>query len=137
MPPGPTREPALVEHVARHALMPVCGPDGETRWCWRADPAYWHKFERGIEQGPYPQPLQPRVPTVQFIAEQSHVASTDLPLDDEVARILLPACGHHVMLDRPLALVAALRSLLAVRSDEPRVGKEVCSPCRSRWSPYY
>src|SRR3546814_12888805 len=28
MPPGPTREPALVEHVARHALLPVCGQIG-------------------------------------------------------------------------------------------------------------
>ena len=47
MPPGPAREPALVEHVARHALMSIVGPEGETGWCWRGDPAYWHKFERG------------------------------------------------------------------------------------------
>jgi pimeloyl-ACP methyl ester carboxylesterase len=116
MPPGPAREPALVEHVARHAVTEVAGPDGEPGWCWRADPAYWDKFVSGIEQGPYPAPLRPRIPTAHIIAEQSHVAAAaaDLPLGEEVVRILLPESGHHVMLDRPLALVAALRGLLAV-----------------------
>jgi pimeloyl-ACP methyl ester carboxylesterase len=117
MPPGPAREPALVEHVARHALTPVPGTDGrEAGWSWRADPAYWNKFEPGIEQGPYPQPLRPQVPTAHLIAELSHVAAAmaSLPLGDEVTRIMLPDCGHHVMLDRPLVLVAALRALLAV-----------------------
>jgi pimeloyl-ACP methyl ester carboxylesterase len=116
MPPGPAREPILVAHVARHALMQVPGPDGEPGWCWRADPAYWNKFEPGIEQGPYSLPLHPQVPTAHFIAEQSHVAATmaTLPLGDDVVRIMLPECGHHVMLDRPLVLVGALRALLAV-----------------------
>jgi pimeloyl-ACP methyl ester carboxylesterase len=115
-PPGPAREPALVDHVARHAITQAVGPDGQIGWCWRADPAYWSKFERGIEQGPYPEPLRPKVPTVHLIAEQSHVAAAmaSLPLGDEVVRITLPECGHHVMLDRPLALVAALRTLLAI-----------------------
>ncbi len=125
-PPGPARVPALVEHVARHSLMQVSTPDGETGWCWRADPAYWTKFEPGPELGPYPTPLRPRVPTVHMIAEQSHVAAAaaSLPLGDEVVRIMLPECGHHVMLDRPLVLVAALRALLAVwpGQDEQRRG---------------
>ena len=115
-PPGPARVPALVAHVARHALTPTVGPDGEAGWRWRADPAYWSKFEPGVEQGPYPAPLRPRVPTVHMIADQSHVAAAaaSLPHGEEVVRIRLPECGHHVMLDRPLELVAALRALLAV-----------------------
>jgi pimeloyl-ACP methyl ester carboxylesterase len=113
-PPGPAREPALLTHVARHSLMQVVGPNGEAGFSWRADPAYWTKFERGIEQGPYAQPLRPKVPTMHLIAEQSHVAAASLPLGDEVVRIMLPECGHHVMLDRPLVLVASLRALLAV-----------------------
>jgi pimeloyl-ACP methyl ester carboxylesterase len=115
-PPGPAPVPLLVEHVARHAAMQVAGPDGQPGWCWRADPAYWSKFEPGIERGPYPGPLRPLVPAAHIIAERSHVAATmeSLPLDDEVIRIMLPDCGHHAMLDRPLALVAALRALLSV-----------------------
>lgn len=111
MPPGPAREPMLVAHVAHHAVTAV---DGD--WSWRADPAYWARFEPGIERGPYAEPLRPLVPTAHLIAAQSHVAAAmnDLPLGDEVIRILLPECGHHVMLDRPLVLVAALRALLAV-----------------------
>jgi pimeloyl-ACP methyl ester carboxylesterase len=112
-PPGPAREPGLLKHVARHALMQVVGPNGEAGYSWRADPAYWKKFERGIEQGPYAQPLRPRVRTVHLIAEQSDVATASLPLDEEVLRILLPECGHHVMLDRPLLLAASLRAVLA------------------------
>nr|WP_277817171.1 alpha/beta fold hydrolase [Solimonas terrae] len=115
MPPGPAREPALLEHVARHSLMQIADAGGAAGWCWRADPAYWQKFERGIEQGPYPVPLRPRVPTAHLIAGESHVASIvdHLPLGDEVRRIVLADCGHHVMLDRPLVLVEALRDLLA------------------------
>ena len=113
-PPGAAREPGLLQHVARHALMQVVGPNGAAGYSWRADPAYWKKFERGIEQGPYAQPLRPRVRTAHLIAEQSDVATAILPLDREVTRILLPDCGHHVMLDQPLVLAAALRTLLAV-----------------------
>jgi pimeloyl-ACP methyl ester carboxylesterase len=116
MPPGPAREPALLEHVARHAVTQTLGPDNNIGWCWRADPTYWNKFERGIEQGPYAAPLRPHVPTAHLIAEQSHVAAAaaSLPLAADVIRIMLPDCGHHIMLDRPLVLVAALRALLAV-----------------------
>ncbi len=115
-PPGPARKPALLMHVARHALMQTSESDGGTSWCWRADPAFWTKFEPGIEQGPYTAPLRPKVPAVHMIAEHSHVAAwaASSPLSDEVIRIVLPKCGHHVMLDQPLALVAALRTLLAV-----------------------
>jgi pimeloyl-ACP methyl ester carboxylesterase len=114
-PSGPARTPALLEHVARLALMQTVCPDGQTGWCWRADPAYWAKFEPGVEQGPYHAPLRSRVPTAHLVAEHSHVAaSTSSPLGKEVVRIMLPDCGHHVMLDRPLVLVAALRTMLAV-----------------------
>ena len=115
MPPGPAREPALVDHVARHALMSVAGDDGALGWCWRADPEYWSKFAPGIEQGPYPAALRPHVPTMLIIAERSHVAAAaaTLPLGKAVPRILLPDCGHHAMLDRPLDLAAALTTLLA------------------------
>ena len=115
VPPGPAREPVLVDHVARHALMAVAGDDGALNWCWRADPDYWSKFARGIEQGPYTAPLRPQVPAVQIIAEHSHVAAaaTSLPLGDEVPRVVLPDCGHHAMLDRPLELATALSTLLA------------------------
>jgi len=113
--PGRAREPVLVDHVARLALMAVAGDDGSLNWCWRADPDYWSKFARGIEQGPYTAPLRPQVPAVQIIAEHSHVAAAaaSLPLGDEVPRIVLPDCGHHAMLDRPLEIATALCTLLA------------------------
>lgn len=115
-PTSPVRAPALIEHAARHALMRVTGSSGEPGWCWRADPDYWSKFEPGIEQGPYPAPLAPNVPTVHFVAEHSHVAAAlaSSPLCHDIARITLPDCGHHVMLDRPIELVAALNALLSV-----------------------
>ena len=36
------------------------------------------------------------------------------PLPDDILEIAIPDSAHHVMVDQPLALVAALRSLLAV-----------------------
>ena len=34
-------------------------------------------------------------------------------LGDDVPRVVIPDADHHVMIDQPLAFVAALRGLLA------------------------
>jgi pimeloyl-ACP methyl ester carboxylesterase len=111
MPPGPPHNPLLVRHVARHAIKSV-----EQGWSWKMDPSYWKKFEPGSEQGPFDNPLRFQVPAAHLIAGSSHVAAAmdTIPLDRSVLRIVLPRSGHHIMLDQPLTLVAALRTLIAV-----------------------
>src|SRR3546814_14685646 len=53
--------------------------------------------------------------------------------------------GHRVFLERIAAVAHCQRraarkpdtGVIAVRSEERRVGKECVSTCRSRWSPYH
>src|SRR3546814_9201459 len=61
------------------------------------------------------------------------------------------AVGHHLadtfagavlfidlgMLSDPDLVAPAVASMMGLRSEERRVGKECVSTCRSRWSPYH
>ncbi len=117
MPPQPVREPALVDYVARMGLRQSSAPDGRPRWIWRRDPDMLPKLRRGLEQGPYPAaPLAVDIPILHVMGDRSHVVlrPAPSPLSTDVPRIVIPDCYHHIMLDRPLALVAVLRALLAV-----------------------
>jgi pimeloyl-ACP methyl ester carboxylesterase len=97
------------EHVARGSVRPVTGG-----WTWKGDQGV---FGRGKPM----QDLLPRVgcpiallrgehgliPTG-MAAEMSDLAIRSMPV------IELPDTGHHPMLDQPLTLVTALRTLLTV-----------------------
>jgi pimeloyl-ACP methyl ester carboxylesterase len=117
MPAQPVREPALADYIARKGLRQISEPDGRSGWTWRQDPDMRRKFERGLEQGPFPGgPVAVETPIVHVMGDRSHVVlhPVETPLAADVPRIVIPDCGHHVMLDQPLALVAVLRALLAV-----------------------
>lgn len=97
------------DHVARESLRAV-----EGGWTWKADHGV---FGRG-------QPMQDLLPRLgcpvalfrgeqglvppEMAAQMSALATGHLPV------IELPDAGHHPMLDRPLTLLTALRTLLAV-----------------------
>jgi pimeloyl-ACP methyl ester carboxylesterase len=109
--------PALLDYIARKGLRQIDQPDGQSGWAWRQDPDLWRKFEGGLEQGPFPDgPIAVRVPMAHILGDRSHVMlhPGDSPLAPEVPRIVIPDCGHHVMIDQPMALVALVRGLLAV-----------------------
>jgi pimeloyl-ACP methyl ester carboxylesterase len=58
------------------------------------------------------------VPVVHLYGEKSRIverrgAGEPSFLDSQVTNIEIPDSHHHVMIDQPLALVAALRTLLA------------------------
>ena len=114
-PDTPAREPALIEHIARNGLTRIDDGNGDPHWTWSHDPDFRAKFEPGLEQGPYSGPIPLAIPAAHIIANGSHVMLNPdaTPLEESVPRIILPDCGHHVMLDQPMALVAALRALLA------------------------
>lgn len=81
-------------------------------WSW--------KFDRRVFDRPRPAPIPPSVncPVVLLRAERGLLTSTTVArtretLGDAVTTTLIPDAGHHVMLDRPLELVAALRVVTA------------------------
>ena len=102
--------PEIIDWMARGALHEVSeteeAPGG---WTWRFDPQFWAKFERG-DMG-----LSPNVPVGIIVGEHSALFPQGR-LEDLQA--IVPDCRftrviegahHHVLVDRPLELVAAIR----------------------------
>jgi pimeloyl-ACP methyl ester carboxylesterase len=97
----------IADHVAATSIRRADGG-----WTWKWDPRI---FGRGAPQAPLTR-LDCRVAL--FRAEHGLVSAemSDIMYDrlGRVAPVIeIPAAGHHVMLDQPIALVAALRTLLS------------------------
>ncbi len=111
MPPQSSENLYLVDYVARHSLKEVDGG-----FTWKFDPAIWRRFsigdtaERlkatrcriGIFRGEHSVLLPPQIGEYMF-----NLLGRSAPV------VEIPQAQHHIMLDQPLALVAALRALLA------------------------
>jgi pimeloyl-ACP methyl ester carboxylesterase len=100
--------PYVRAHVAETSIRPV--PGG---WSWKFDPAI---FGRTQATPALLHQLECRVAL--FHAEHGIVPpqTTELMYDKLGRRapvIEVPAAGHHIMLDQPIALVTALRTLLS------------------------
>jgi pimeloyl-ACP methyl ester carboxylesterase len=103
--------PYVVEHVAEQSIRHE--PDG---WIWKHDPAV---LRRPFSSEGVPDPLSCRLALLR--AEDGIVAARTLDflaatLGPAVSVIELPGTAHHMMLDQPIALVAALRVMLAAWS---------------------
>ncbi|SDX83830.1 Pimeloyl-ACP methyl ester carboxylesterase [Modestobacter sp. DSM 44400] len=101
--------PYVREHVARDSLRTV-----EGGWTWKFDPEFFGN--RLLLRNLLPQLARPitlfrcehGLVSADMAAEMSRLVPGGLPVAE------LADAGHHPMLDQPLALVAALRTLLAV-----------------------
>lgn len=96
----------IADHVAATSVREV-----EDGWTWKFDPA----FVRLV--GDMPRTLDGIGCPVVFVAGErgilSEKARAALDASTEVAVVEIPDAGHAIMLDQPLALVAALRGILA------------------------
>jgi pimeloyl-ACP methyl ester carboxylesterase len=97
----------IADHVAATSIRRVDGG-----WTWKWDPPI---FGRELPQAPLTR-LDRRVAL--FRAEHGIMSAemSDVMYDrlGRVAPVIeIPAAGHHVMLDQPIALVAAIRTLLS------------------------
>lgn len=108
----------IADHIARTSLKRVPMPDGPGEgWTWRFDPFMWRNF-RMEERAAFLRDA--RCPVAVMWGEISNLMTA--PVVDYMrglARpgtpfVAVPDADHHVMADQPLALVAALRALLAV-----------------------
>ena len=98
----------VLDHVARTSVSPVAGG-----WSWAHDPRVFDRPTLYLEDL---RPVWCPVGLVQ--AGRGRLTEEDLGsmragLGGDVAVAVVPEAGHHVMLDRPLELVEALRTLLA------------------------
>jgi pimeloyl-ACP methyl ester carboxylesterase len=111
MPPQTCENLFLVDWVGRRSLKPV-----EGGFTWKFDPAIWQDFSIG-DTAARLKATKCRIAI--FRGENSILLPPEIGeymfnlLGRAAPVVEIPQAQHHVMLDQPLALVAALRALLA------------------------
>lgn len=114
-PPQSCENPYIEHFLARTALGLTPGPDGGDGWSWRFDPDLLAKVE-GL---PTADMLAPVACRMALLFGERSILMTAKRLDlirrttpPDAPWIVIPDAGHQIMVDQPLALVAALRSVL-------------------------
>lgn len=119
MPPQPAGNPYIADFIARRSLKSVPMPDGSgDGWTWRFDPNMWAKLDRSQGALGATVPSAVATPMVHIFGAKSRIvehrkAGAPSPFPPGLFEIEIPDAHHHIMIDQPLALVAALRTLLA------------------------
>jgi pimeloyl-ACP methyl ester carboxylesterase len=106
----------IVDFIARTSLRPVTAADGSPGWTWKFDPFMWSRLDRS-EGAEDLTDARCRMATLWggqsslFQAEVIDYVKSVAPQGTLFVEI--PEAHHHVMADQPLALVAAVRSVIA------------------------
>ena len=106
----------ILDFIARRSARKAVGAGGESGWSLSFDPHFWERFAR---LDPVPLVKAVRTPLALFRGAKSQLFHPE-----DAAYLLslmtpgspyveIPEAEHHVMIDQPLAFVAALRALLA------------------------
>jgi pimeloyl-ACP methyl ester carboxylesterase len=118
MPPQVPGNLFIADFIARRSLKPVAAEGGGTGWTWRFDPEVWVKLDRTAMAEL--SAAEATAPLAHIIGDRSAiirrhalVESTRGRLPRDMPTIIVPDSEHHIMVDQPLALVTALRALLA------------------------
>jgi len=115
MPPQSMTNDFIVDYIARRLLEPVTGDGDAHGWRWRYDPDYWGKFNYDV---PLPKEFGRSiiVPVAHIHGQSSYFRQEpDRPdvLPKNAIEFDIPSAHHHVMIDQPIALVTAIRAVLA------------------------
>ena len=109
-PPQPCDNPWIVDHIARHSLREV--DDG---WTWKFDPSVFAR-ERYTTHEYLP---HTRCRLALMHGELSDLVTPEVQehMEELTGRnapmVEIPQAYHHIPLDQPLALIAAIRAVLA------------------------
>jgi pimeloyl-ACP methyl ester carboxylesterase len=111
LPPGEWPQPAVLAYIARHSVRRVAAG-----WSWKFDPAIPETLNREDYRAGM---FGVTVPVDVIYGDRTEVMTPErraevFRMADNVGQLIaIPACHHHVLIERPIALVAALRALLA------------------------
>lgn len=117
MPQQPCRTPRLLEEVAEYSVRRMTAKDGGEGWAWTSDPNMFPDLkDRNIPE------LVSRIacPVAYVHGEESYIVrdgmlpeiEAKLPPGSPV--VAIPDAGHHVILDQPVAVIAAIRAIEAM-----------------------
>ena len=103
----------VMDHVARRSLRPVDGG-----WQWKFDRRIFEQFGSGMRSIalPYLEHISCRLAV---LASENGLVTSDIgaSMYEQLGRVTpiieIPEAGHHAMLDQPLILLTAIRTLLA------------------------
>ncbi|GGF58980.1 alpha/beta fold hydrolase [Alteromonas lipolytica] len=120
MPEQGTDYPEIVDYIARQSLRWV-EEDGEdpAGWTWRFDPSMFASLDVSGVADLVP---EAKIPLALIAGEQSglvrntNLASIRETLPNCPVAVAIPQARHHIMIDQPLALIAALRVTLQTLS---------------------
>jgi len=103
----------VIDHVARRSLMAVDGG-----WKWKFDRRIFEQFGAGMRGIAFPYLAQVSCRLALLRSEHGLVtADIGAFMYEQLGRVSpvieIPEAGHHAMLDQPLLLLTALRTLLA------------------------
>lgn len=118
MPPQGTCDPRLVELLADQAI--TATPEGT--WTWRFDPSIWDKLDlTGVADnlGRISCAATFLWGELSSLSDQKQRAAMREQAP-HAAEIEIPRAAHHVMVDQPLALVTALRTIIAAAKRNAR-----------------
>ena len=116
MPPQGCSNLYIADFIARRSLKRASLEDGSGEgWTWRFDPFLWGKLDRAammamsLEDSATPL-VHIYGADSKIIARVAEAGLSFLPAD--LKRVVIPDSEHHIMVDQPLALVAAIRGVL-------------------------
>lgn len=116
IPPQPVENTYIVDHIAWHSVRLVETSDGRTGWTWKFHPLIYIEY---FPQKVHEVLAKVRCRTALIRGELSTSVTPDTHaymvglLDRNVTEVEIPQAYHHLLIDQPLALVAALRALLS------------------------
>jgi pimeloyl-ACP methyl ester carboxylesterase len=103
----------VIDHVARRSLKPVDGG-----WRWKFDRRVFEQFGGSIRSSALPYLSQVRC-RFALLRSENGLVTEDIgaSMYEQLGRVApvieIPEAGHHAMLDEPLLLLTAVRTLLA------------------------
>jgi pimeloyl-ACP methyl ester carboxylesterase len=111
VPEQPCEHGFILEHIARHSLRQTA--DG---WTWKFDPRVFLRFRKGSMRD-YLAGVRCRVALMRgefstIVPPETGEYMVEL-LNRNSPLVEIPQAHHHLILDQPLAFIAALRALLA------------------------
>ncbi|HET9691312.1 MAG TPA: alpha/beta hydrolase [Acidimicrobiales bacterium] len=111
IPPQPCENDYVVDFIARRSVRQI-----EGGWTWKFDPAVFQRSEpRGLHE--YLAEVRSRIAVLH--GQFSAIVTPDVTehMNELLGRaapfVEIPQAHHHLLLDQPLAFIAALRALLA------------------------
>ena len=113
LPAQPTYLPFVMDHVARRSLRRV-----EGGWSWKFDRQIFAQFASGVRGVALPY-LSAVTCRLALLRSEHGLVTRDIgeAMFERLGRVTpvveLPQAGHHAMLDEPLILLTAIRTLLA------------------------